>query len=162
MRKDLEETAEEVANREVRDQLVEQVVARSEVHFPEVLVQEQVTDALRSQAKNLEDRGLTLDDFLRAREMDFAAYERELREDARRRIRTQLVLEQIAEQEDVQVTDEDLDAEIERMAEGAGIPLATMQAFLEKRENTLRSMRVPILLRKVVDLLVENARISEE
>ncbi|HPO73793.1 MAG TPA: trigger factor [Armatimonadota bacterium] len=161
IRQQLEESAREVAEREVRDQLVEQVVSRSEVHFPEVLVQEQTAEMLRRQASELERQNLTIDDFLRSREIDFPTYERELREDARRRIRTQLVLEQIAEQEKIEVTDEEIDQEIERMASSAGVSSSAIRAAFEK-QNSLAGLRTSIFFRKVVDLLVQSARIVEE
>jgi len=161
VRQQLEESAREVAEREVRDQLVEQVVSRSEVHFPEVLVQEQTAEMLRSQASELERQNLTIDDFLRSREIDFPTYERELREDARRRIRTQLVLEQVAEQEKIEVTDEEIDQEIERMASSAGVSSAAIRAALESQKSR-QSLRTSIFFRKVVDLLVQSARIVEE
>ena len=132
VRSSLEATAAEVADNEVRDQVLEYVVARSEVHFPDVLVQEQVADMLSSRAEALEERGLTLDDYLGARGIDYATYERELREEARRLIRTQLVVEEVTAQEKIEVTDEEVD-ERSRAWRAAGAPTASVRAALEQQ-----------------------------
>lgn len=161
-REEVEQAAREVADREVRDQVLEQVVSRSEVFFPEALVEENVADALREQTADLERRGLTLDEYLQGRGIDLATFERELRENTRRRIRTQLVLEEIAEKEQIEVSDEDVNEEIQRMAENAGVPAASLRALLERGDNALRGIRVQLLYRKVVDLLQQSAHVTEE
>jgi trigger factor len=163
VRSSLEATAAEVADNEVRDQVLEYVVARSEVHFPDVLVQEQVADMLSSRAEALEERGLTLDDYLGARGIDYATYERELREEARRLIRTQLVVEEVTAQEKIEVTDEEVDEEIARMARAAGAPTASVRAALEQQgPGARRAIRLQLLFRKTTDLLRSFARITEE
>ncbi len=161
LRAGLDEAAKDVADREVQDQLVEYVVSRSEVNFPDVLLQDQVNEAIHERSHELEERGFALEQYLEARGTDYATFEREMREDARRRVRTQLVLEKLADTEKVEVTDADVDAEIGRVAARSNATPATVRALLEKQDPSLRRLRVQMLFRKVMDLLMESARVVE-
>ena len=59
------------------------------------------------------------------------------------------------------MTDEEIDQEIERMASSAGVSSSAIRAAFEK-QNSLAGLRTSIFFRKVVDLLVQSARIVEE
>lgn len=163
VRRDLEAAARGVADQEVRDQLVEQLVSRSEILFPEALVQERVDEAVRSQAAELERRGATLEEYLNDQGIDYATFERSIREDERRHIRTQLALEELADKESIQVSEADVDAEIARMAAEVGASASAMRAALERQgRDALSGIRVRLLFRKAVDRLLELANITEE
>jgi trigger factor len=161
VRQRLQETANEVANQEVRDQLLEYVVSRSQVDFPEALVAEATAALRRDRERELQEHGLTLEDLARSRDTDLEGLEREWREATARHLRTRLVLEELAEKENITCTDEDLEAEIQRLAHSSGRTPDQVRAQLDE-DGSLQSVRFGVITRKVLDYLLEHARVSEE
>src|SRR5262249_52437352 len=92
---------------------------------------------------------------------DYERLSRELRPDATRTVRRALLLEAIAEREDLHATDADLDAEIVRLAAEMGRAPQAGRALLE-RQGDLEGMRQALRERKVLDPLVAQARVEPE
>ncbi|HZT40841.1 MAG TPA: trigger factor [Chthonomonadaceae bacterium] len=102
------------------DQLAEQrvlqeIVNRATIHFPQVLVREEVEENLRQLANDLRQAGMTYQQFLEQSGKTAEEHQAQLAAQAEVRVRTLLVLHRIAVQENLQVTDEQIDAEFDRM-----------------------------------------------
>ncbi len=78
----------------------------------------------------------------------------QVRPDAENRIKTSLVLEQIAKEENIEITDEDIDAEIEKMAQMYGMEAETLKGYMGEAEK--EGMKNDLALQKAVDLIMEN------
>jgi trigger factor len=116
-RKELEESAVNVANRDVATKALDQILEGATIKYPEEFVQEYITDLVNTLEENIEQQGLKLQDWLRIT----GQTENELREQYRQaavaRADRSLVLSEFIRQEQLSVSAEDINAEIERMVQ---------------------------------------------
>src|SRR6266508_3804422 len=130
IRSDLEEREARRAENELRDGLVKAALAKNEFEVPPALVERAIDAMLEGAAERFARQGIDI----RRLELDYARMRADLREQALLQVRGRLLLESIAETEKVDVTDEDLQAEITRIAGELGIPLATVQQQMRGKE----------------------------
>ncbi|MFO7291421.1 MAG: trigger factor, partial [Bacillota bacterium] len=78
-------------------------------------------------------------------------------EEAEKKVRANLVLEAIAKEENLEVTDEEIDEELEKLAEQLNQPKDEVRRLLEERDG-LEGIKNQLLTRKAVDLLVSNSK----
>ena len=150
----LEEQAKNAADAEMRNALVEKVSANTEVEVPEAMVQHQIDNMLMELNYQLQYQGLNLEQLLQMTGRGLDELREERRADAERLVKSSLVLEAIAEKENVEANDADVDAELEKMA-------AMYNMEVEKIKSSLReTIKGQIKIRKTLDLLVENATIA--
>ena len=147
----LEEQAKNAADAEMRNALVEKVSANTEVEVPEAMVQHQIDNMLQYQ-------GLNLEQLLQLTGRGLDELREERRADAERLVKSSLVLEAIAEKENVEANDADVDDELEKMAAMYNMEVEKIKSSL--RETDIEDIKGQIKIRKTLDLLVENATIA--
>ena len=154
----LEEQAKNAADAEMRNALVEKVSANTEVEVPEAMVQHQIDNMLMELNYQLQYQGLNLEQLLQMTGRGLDELREERRADAERLVKSSLVLEAIAEKENVEANDADVDAEIEKMATMYNMEVEKIKSSL--RETDIEDIKGQIKIRKTLDLLVENATIA--
>ena len=152
VRKHLIQSSEENADREVERKIVDEVVSRSTVSFPDVLVEHEMGHDLHDFQHRLERQNLTIEQYLKQTGKSQDEFIAEVREAAVDRLRNGLVLGEVAEAEKLDVSDEEVDAEIERIAAEEKATRETVEAALEARGG--RSMlKNSLLQKKILDFL---------
>ena len=160
-RRNLEEFATMVAEAELRNRAVREVVDGAELSLPEALVGREVDAAIDRETERLERQGLTLEQHLRQTGGTFEQWRKELELEARQAVKQLLVLDAIGEREKVEVSQEDLEAEVARVAAADEITQeGARERLLAKGELERTAGR--LFRRKVVDLLVASAEVTEE
>lgn len=154
----LEEQAKNAADAEMRNALVEKVSANTEVEVPEAMVQHQIDNMLMELNYQLQYQGLNLQQLLEMTGRGLEELREERRADAVRLVKSSLVLEAIAEKENVEANDADVDAELEKMAAMYNMEVEKIKSSL--RETDIEDIKGQIKIRKTLDLLVENATIA--
>ena len=154
----LEEQAKNAADAEMRNALVEKVSANTEVEVPEAMVQHQIDNMLMELNYQLQYQGLNLEQLLQMTGRGLDELREERRADAERLVKSSLVLEAIAEKENVEANDADVDAELEKMAAMYNMEVEKIRSSL--RETDIEDIKGQIKIRKTLDLLVENATIA--
>ena len=154
----LEEQAKIAADAEMRNALVEKVSANTEVEVPEAMVQHQIDNMLMELNYQLQYQGLNLEQLLQMTGRGLDELREERRADAERLVKSSLVLEAIAEKENVEANDADVDAELEKMAAMYNMEVEKIKSSL--RETDIEDIKGQIKIRKTLDLLVENATIA--
>ena len=154
----LEEQAKNAADAEMRNALVEKVSANTEVEVPEAMVQHQIDNMLMELNYQLQYQGLNLEQLLQMTGRGLDELRKERRADAERLVKSSLVLEAIAEKENVEANDADVDAELEKMAAMYNMEVEKIKSSL--RETDIEDIKGQIKIRKTLDLLVENATIA--
>ena len=154
----LEEQAKNAADAEMRNALVEKVSANTEVEVPEAMVQHQIDNMLMELNYQLQYQGLNLEQLLQMTGRGLDELREERRADAERLVKSSLVLEAIAEKENVEANDADVDAELEKMAAMYNMEVGKIKSSL--RETDIEDIKGQIKIRKTLDLLVENATIA--
>ena len=154
----LEEQAKNAADAEMRNALVEKVSANTEVEVPEAMVQHQIDNMLMELNYQLQYQGLNLEQLLQMTGRGLDELREERRADAERLVKSSVVLEAIAEKENVEANDADVDDELEKMAAMYNMEVEKIKSSL--RETDIEDIKGQIKIRKTLDLLVENATIA--
>ncbi|MBM7706751.1 trigger factor [Chryseomicrobium aureum] len=155
-----EQTTEEkkqTAAQALRDDLVEKAAANAEVDIPEAMVTSEVDRMLQEFGQRLSQQGMNLDLYYQFSGQDEDALRAQMKEDAESRVRVSLTLEAIAAAEGIEVTEEDINAELEKMTAQFGMSVDQIKTALGGTailENDIR-------FQKTVEFLVDNAKVTE-
>lgn len=122
LRKELEETAEEQAEGEFRTAIMKQACDNMTVEIPQVMVDDKVEEALRNYAANfgMTDKDMSLDKLLEMFGFSEEVVNNNLRPNAEMQVKTELLIDEIVKAEDIQVTDEETEEYLNKMAENIG------------------------------------------
>ena len=157
LRNYLAQTGEREARKEVREALVEQVVDRTNFDVPSALVDLRLQERLEGIKQELGQNGATMEAYLTAINSTQEQLENDLKEELSGELKTELVLDQIAEGQDFPVSREELEQHYLLMANVTNTPPE------ELVENVpVANVRTSILQRKAIDYLVELAEIKDE
>ena len=153
----LERNALDRARHVFADRIIEFAVANVTVELPDVLIERELEVMLDELRVRLADQGIAYDEYLRVTERDEAKMLEEFRPDAERRVKTLLVLSQIAEREKIEVSDAELESEIARSRERyAGNPrLVAYLASPRGRAYTRSLLRRSKVVETLVDRWIE-------
>jgi trigger factor len=141
--------------RDLRSALVEALVAKVSFEVPETLVEHHMTARTENLARGLAYQGLDP----RKVDIDWREFRESQRENAVKAARADILLDEIANREDITVLDAEVEAEISRLAEGTGKSPEAVRARMEK-EGDLAAVRGRIREEKTLDLLKANASIE--
>ncbi|MDD6618993.1 MAG: trigger factor [Clostridiales bacterium] len=117
IRKKLAEEKEKDAQRAKEDAVINKIIETSEMDIPDAMVDAQIDQMADDFGRRMQSQGLSLEQYFQFTGLTMEKLRDELKPQALKRIQTRLVLEKIAEVEDIQPTDEQVDEEIEKMAE---------------------------------------------
>jgi trigger factor len=155
IREQREASEERRVERDVRAALVEALVGKVTFEVPETLVEHHMTARTENLARGLAYQGLDP----RKVDINWREYRESQRENSVKAARADILLDEIATREDIQVLDAEVDAEIARLAEGTGKSPEAVRAQMEK-EGDLASIKGRIREEKTLDLLKANASIE--
>lgn len=155
IRKKREEEAKRLEKQQYEDDVISKIVENATVDIPEVMVDAQVNIMLRDFDYQLRYQGLNLEAYLKYANMDMDKLKESYRDVARGRVKSQLVLEKVAEIEGVAATEEDLNTEIEKTAKHYEQDLEKFKTTL--KEDEVSYIKDGIIVQKTIDFLVENS-----
>ena len=165
LRADLAQRIEKIkavqADAEVRNRILEQVLDDVEVEAPESLVQSEMAYRLQRLEEQLRTAGLTLDQYLTSQNLTEEQIEADLRGQADRNVRAQLILEEVGRREGFQVSEEELREEVRYHAETLRTDPDQLAKELGER-GRLMALAGDIIRRKALNLLVERAEVKDE
>jgi trigger factor len=136
-----------------KDKLVEELVNRNQFPVPESLVDHQVTTRLERGFRALAAQGMRPEDM---RKMDFGRLRTAQRDAAVREVKASLILEKIAEKENIETSDAELDTEVERLAQQSRQPVEAVRKKLTD-DGGLERMRERIRNEKTLDFLYKRS-----
>lgn len=155
MRSDIEKREQLKADNELKDALVKAALAKNDFEVPPALVERTIDSMIESTAERLARSGIDL----RHLQLDLPRLRADLREKALEQVRAALLLEAIAETEKTEVTEDDLQREIARIAEEHGVPLERARKDF-RGKDALAALHVRIRERKAVSVLSSSATIK--
>jgi trigger factor len=156
VREDLEARAAAESDRLLRDGVVRKLLDANKFEVPQSLVDHQTTQRLQGVAREMMSRGIDP----RRQELDWEGAREELKGQAEDDVRVSILLEKIAETENIAVSDEEVEAEIETIATVTQQSKEQVRAALTK-EGGDRSIAHRVRNRKALDLLIGNAQITD-
>lgn len=153
----LEKSLKEQEKIETENKLVEKVVELSEIDVPEAMIKSQIESEIKDFEYRVRSQGFDMDQYLELTGTSREDLELNFRPISERRVKADLVLEAIAKAEDIQVTDEDLDKELEKLAEQ--YQQANKEKFIkDMKKGDLGFLKAGISNSKVLDMLVDNIK----
>jgi trigger factor len=156
VREDLEARATYESDRMLRDQLIRKLLDAHNFEVPESLVEHETNHRLQTVARQMMQRGVNPENA----EIDWERARAELRAQAEDDVRASMLMERIAEAENVTISEEEVEAEIEAIATASQQQKWQVRAALTKNGGE-RSIAHRMRNRKALELLLKNARISD-
>jgi trigger factor len=156
VREDLEARATAESDHQMRGEVVRKLVAAHQFEVPESLVEQQTVHRLEEIARQMMNRGVDP----RTAQLDWAGAREELKVQAEEDVRATMLMEKIAEAENITISDEEIEAEIESIATATRQSIEQVRAALTKNGGE-RSIAQRLRNRKALDLLIENARVTD-
>jgi trigger factor len=157
VRENLSKNAEHESEHRLRDEVLSALIERHRFEVPETIVSYQANQILQSMIRDMMSRGMDP----RTQEINWEAMREMVRDRAGDDVRGSMLLERVAEAENIDVTDEEVEAEIQSMAEGSRQSVEQVRAALTKQGGE-RSIADRLRNRKALDFLVQNAKVREE
>ena len=149
-------TGEEKAKRE--DAVVRAVVEDSEMELPEAMVETQSRQIVNDFAQRLQMQGMNMDQYLQYTGNTVDKMLEQVKPQAIERIKSRLVLEAVAAKEKIEVTEEDFEKELEKMATQYRMELDKLKELMSDAEKKM--MKSDLAVQKAADFLVENVKES--
>jgi trigger factor len=145
----------------VRDKVLDAVAQLVDTELPDALVTSETERRLHDLVHRLEHEGATLPDYLAATGQDQNAFVNQVRESATDAVRADLALRAVVNQEHIEATEDDVDREVDRLAERLGAKPAKVRRDLE-RGGMFEAVRSDIARGKALQLLVDHADVVDE
>jgi trigger factor len=152
--KRLQESKKNEAETAVRETLVNKASDNAEVEIPEVMVKAEVDRMMQEFEQRLQMQGMNLDLYFQFSGQTEEDLRGQMTEDAGKRVRTNLTLEAIAAAENLEVTDEEAEEEVNKMAEQYNMSADNIKQAL----GGLDTLKADLKVRKAVEFLVENSK----
>lgn len=154
-RERLENQKKQEAENHKRDTVVEKAAENAEIDIPEAMIQTELDRMMREFEQRLQMQGMTLDMYYQFSGSDENALKEQMKVDAEKRVRTNLTLEAIAQAENLEATDEDVEKELELMAEMYQTDVENLKKMLGGSTDAVKE---DVKIKKAIDFLVENAK----
>ena len=150
-------TVEREKNREkdFENKLLEMLVEKTSFELPEILVKDRSDAMLTDLAYGMVSQGV---DPGKAN-VDWAKIRAELQPRAEQQVRGSMILSEIGSREDIQISREELEQELEQMADSMNQPKEKVQQYLQQ-ENRMEGVKSRLLREKVLKMLLESAKVS--
>ena len=153
----LTETAEQNAQAAVEEQLVEQVIDSMEAEIPQCMVDRKVEEMLQEFDYRLQSQGLSLDLYMQYTGFTAEAFKETYKEQALHQVKMRLALEAIVKEENIEVSEEDINAEMEKMASAYGIEIEKIKELVPAED-----IKLDLAVNKAVDLIKDTAVVTEK
>ncbi|MCY7493309.1 trigger factor [Bacillus safensis] len=151
-KKRLEEAKENEAEGKLREELVAKASENAEVDIPQAMVDTELDRMMKEFEQRLQMQGMNLELYFQFSGQDEDALKEQMKEDAAKRVKSNLTLEAIAAAENLQVSDEEVEEELSKMAEAYNMPIENIKQAIGSTE----AMKEDLKVRKAIDFLVEN------
>ena len=136
-------------------QAVEQAIANATMEIPDAMIDTQARQMLDDFARRMQQQGLTMEQYCQFTGQTTDKMLEDLKRQAVNRIQTRLVLEAIAKAENIEISDEKLDEEINKMAEMYKMEADKLKEYMGEEEK--KQMKEDMAVQEAVTFLVENA-----
>lgn len=156
IKKKLQDANDERAKREFEDAVIKKVVDGAKVEIPDVMVDREIEYMMDDLNLRLRYQGMDLEKYAELMNTTVDKMKEDYRSIAYDKVKTRLTLEKIGRVESIEASDQDIDAEIDRISKQYGRDAEKFKASIGERERKI--IGNDIVSNKVVDLIVDNAK----
>jgi len=151
----LQKSKEDNTQREYENKLIEKVSKNAEIDVPNKMVEEELNKMFQNFAQSVSQQGMEVEDYLNYTGTDENGWKEQNRKAAENRTRSNLVLETIAEKEGIEISDEEIEEQVNEIAENNDQDPEQIKAFLQM-QGQLDSLKDGLKMQKTIDYLKEN------
>jgi trigger factor len=157
IRSKLLERKQKEAAIENENRVVEKVVENASMEIPEKMLETQVQNMINDYARRMQNQGMPMEQYMQYTGMTLESLQEQTRPQAEKSIRTRLVLEAVVKAEDIQISDEAVEEELQKMADSYKMEVEKVKEFMGERE--LKQMREDLAVQEAIDFLVAEAEL---
>lgn len=159
----LEKRKADSAKRAQEDEAIQQIIDASQMEIPEPMIDLQSEGLLQEFAGRISRQGLSVEQYMQFSGQTEDRMKEQVRPDAIQRIKSSLVLDKIAKEENVEVSQEEIDAQIEKLATPYGLSLEKMKEIMsdEDKVNVKRNLSVEKAIEIIMANVVEREKPEE-
>ncbi|MCD8364000.1 MAG: trigger factor [Lachnospiraceae bacterium] len=143
------------ARSEKEDAVIAKIIENAEMEIPDAMVDYQTQQMMDDFGRRMQSQGLSLEQYFQYTGMTEEQYKEQAKPSALKNIQSRLVLEAVAETEQIEVSEEDMNAEFDRMAEQYGMEAEKIKEFYG--EAQLDEMKKDLAIQKAVTLVTDAA-----
>lgn len=153
-KKRLEEEKQNEADAAKREALINQASDNAEIDVPQAMIDSELDRMLREFEQRLQQQGMTLDMYFQFSGQSEEQLKDQMKEDAAKRVQTNLVLEAIAQVEELEATDADVQEELQSMADMYNLEMDQLKQMLGGNTDGIKD---DLKFKKAIDFLVDNS-----
>ena len=155
LKKKIAERKESEAKAKKESEAIEKVVEAAKMDSPQAMIDTQVNRMLEDFAMRLQQQGLSVEQYFQYTGMTADKIMEEMKPEAVKRIKNSLVLEAVAKAENIEVSEEEFEAELQKMADMYKMEIEKIKEFMQDAEA--KQMKDDIAIQKAVELIVSSA-----
>lgn len=157
-REKLEKTAAENSVNQMKNAVLEKIYEANDIEIPEVMIEDEIDGMMKEFDQQLRYQGLDLEKYLQYLGKDAKGFREELREDATKKTKTRMIISAIADAEKLEVSEEELNKELELMSIQYKLEVEQIKSMLGADNSA--ALEKDIKMRKAVDFVYDNAVIK--
>ncbi|WP_314348127.1 trigger factor [Mammaliicoccus vitulinus] len=150
LRKDLEDTKVNQAEATEKEEAITKASDNAKVEIPEAMINTELDRMMQEFEQRISQQGLNLELYYQFSGQSEEELKAQMKEDAEKRVKTNLTLKAIADAENIEVSDSDVEAELTKMSEQFGLSVEDIKSTLGNNDILINDLKI----QKVIDLLV--------
>nr|WP_315294361.1 trigger factor [Mammaliicoccus lentus] len=154
LRKDLEEAKVNQADATEKEEAITKASDNATVDIPEAMINTELDRMMQEFEQRISQQGLNLDLYYQFSGQSEEELKAQMKEDAEKRVKTNLTLRAIADAEHIEISDEDVEAELTKMSEQFGLSVEDIKSTLGNNDILVNDLKI----QKVIDLLVNESK----
>ncbi|GGG83678.1 trigger factor [Staphylococcus pragensis] len=157
LRKRLSEQKATEAENVEKEEAINKATENTTIDIPQAMIDTELDRMVQEFGQRIQQQGLDLQTYFQISGQDESQLREQMKDDAEQRIKTNLTLSAIADKENIEATDEDIDKELEKMSQQFNISVEDIKNTLGNTDIIKNDVRI----QKVIDLLRDNAKYVE-
>ena len=155
----LDKSNEARTKAEFENKLVEAVCENAEIDIPQCMIDNRIEDLIREFSYRLSAQGLNMEQYMQITGATVDTFKEQFKDQAQAQVKSSLVLEKIVKLENIEVTEEDVEKELQTMADMYDMELDEVKTLIG--DNEKESMKEDLKMKKAVELIAENAKVGK-
>ncbi|MEI3605852.1 trigger factor [Pseudogracilibacillus sp. SE30717A] len=152
---ELQKEKEQLAENNKREKLIELVSDNAEVDIPVAMIDTELDQMMREFEQRLQMQGMTIDNYYQFSGQSEDELKEQMKNDAEKRVKTNLTLEAILEAEEIEVSEEDIDKELEEMASMYNMEKDQILGMLGGNADVLKE---DLKIKKAINFIVDESK----
>lgn len=155
LKKKIEDRKAADAKAKKEDAVIEKIIEGAQMEIPEAMIDTQAESLVDDFAQRLMVQGMSLEQYAQYTGATVESMKNQMKPQAKKRIESRLVLEAVAAAENLEASEEDIEAEMNRMAESCKMELDKLKELISEEEK--KNMRQDLSIQKAIELVTEAA-----